>query len=124
MESRRKGCCTLACVQPGSEQQMGFGKQNAGVHTAHRRHCEPKPRGIKRCWLCYGIKGTARVGGFVQAEQTKLRAVFVGKCLKEASLENFSIPVPCHGATLWSPPDVRSPRKSSVPSLPLLCHAE
>lgn len=80
MESRRKGCCTLACIQPGSEQQMGFRKQSAGVQTALAGDTvEPTAKGDRRCWLCYGIKGT------VQVEPTKWRAVFVGKCVKEAS---------------------------------------
>lgn len=78
MESRRKGCCTLACVQPGTEQQMGFGKQTALAEDI----VEPRASGDKRCRLCYRIKGTTGVGGFVQVEQTMLGAVLMGKCLQ------------------------------------------
>lgn len=41
VESRRKGCCRLACVQPGAEQQMGFGKQTALAGDT----VEPRARG-------------------------------------------------------------------------------
>jgi hypothetical protein len=40
------------------------------------------PGGNKRCRLCYRIKGTTGVGGFVQVEQTTLGAVLMGKCLQ------------------------------------------
>lgn len=56
-----------------------------------RRHCEPKT-GDKKFWVYYGVGGvTVLPGGFGDMEETKLRWVFIGKCLKEASQRTFPV---------------------------------